>query len=188
MKLVKLFIIIFIIQIPVFSFGQGKITRPEKANKPTDSKVCYRRIDELSDHLAFRAAGSNGKWGVMDRNNNLILPVIYAWVQPFHENRSYVQKTKDGKCALINYKGEFLTGYDYDAMWGFYEGRILVSNRMGNNGNHIFGALDSLGNMVIPMIYSIPKDGRYVFRDGKLKVSLNGNTFYIDKNGNKLSE
>ena len=41
MKLVKLFIIIFIIQIPVFSFGQGKVSHPNKQISTPSKQSTY---------------------------------------------------------------------------------------------------------------------------------------------------
>jgi hypothetical protein len=51
--------------------------------------------------------------------------------------------------------------------------------------NGKIGFVNSLGEEIIPLIYD---DAGYNFHDGKARVTLNGRTFYIDKNGNEIKE
>lgn len=45
------------------------------------------------------------------------------------------------------------------------------------------GFIDQTGKEIIPFIYD---DARYFNKDGKAKVKLNGETFFIDVKGNRV--
>lgn len=45
------------------------------------------------------------------------------------------------------------------------------------------GFIDQTGEVVIPLIYD---DACYFNKDGKAKVKLNGETFFIDLKGNRV--
>lgn len=164
-------------------YGQGKITRhiPEK-------KVTFRRMDQLNNEVAYRAEGSNGKYGVIDRNDKLILPCKFTWVAPFFENRSYVRLNKDGKEAIINERGEFITDYIYDTIWGrCKDGRICVGIKDEQRPGYFkFGIIDKDGNQILPLIYGMPSDSNGMYYDGKVKLSLNGKDIWFDREGNEI--
>lgn len=163
------------------SMAQGKINRPQSTQS-----ITYRRMDQLNNETAYRAQGSNGKYGVVDRFDNLILPCKFTWVDPFRENRSHVQLKRGGKYAIINEKGEFITDYIYDGVWSAYEGRIKVSN-YDSEGKYCSGVIDLDGNIIIPIIYSTPNDAKWIYVDGKIKLSLNGEVKWFDRNGKEIS-
>ena len=128
----------------------------------------------------MRAVGSNGKWGAVDRNNKLVIPLKYGFLMPFYEGYAAAYKTKYGKAALIDSNGKELTEFIYDSMNGCHEGRVCV----GIAGK--YGFLDTTGKVVIPIIYDWPSDSPFLFRNGKAKVKLNGETFYIDLQGERI--
>lgn len=177
----KLCVIVLIICVAVvtpFSVNaQGKVTRV----RPHANSITYERTDAFGDNdVVARAVGSNGKWGAVDRNNKLVIPLKYGFLMPFYEGYAAAYKTKYGKAALIDSNGNELTGFIYDSMNGCSEGRICVSV----NGK--YGFLDTSGKVVIPIIYEWPNDSPFLFKDGKAKVSLNGEIFYIDRFGKKI--
>lgn len=145
-------------------------------------------MDQLNNETAYRAQGSNGKYGVVDRYDNLILPCKFTWVDPFWENRSYVQLKKDGKYAIINEKGEFITDYIYDYIWGYCkDGRICVGYKDEERpGYGKFGIIDKDGKLIIPIIYGMPSDSNGMYKEGKVKLSLNGKDMWFDRDGNEI--
>lgn len=163
-------------------YAQGKITRHE-----TKSKVTFHRLDQLTNEAAYRVEGSNGKYGVADRNNTLILPCKFTWVDPFRENRSHVQLTKNGKYAIINEKGDFISDYIYDGVSAAYEGRIKVS-KYDSSGKYKSGFIDLDGNIIIPIIYDTPSDAKWIYVDGKVKLSLDGEDIWFDRDGKIISQ
>lgn len=162
---------------PISANAQGKVNRA----KPKVETITYERTDAFGDNdVVVRAVGSNGKWGAVDRNNKLVIPIKYGFLMPFYEGYAAAYKTKYGKAALIDSNGKELTAFIYDSMNGCNEGRVCVSK----DGK--YGFLDTTGKVVIPIIYDWPNDSPFLFRNGRAKVSLNGEIFYIDRLGNKI--
>lgn len=182
------FMIKFIVCIALSFFSeslmaQGKISRPNSSQT-----ITYRRMDQLNNEIAYRAQGSNGKYGVVDRNDKLILPCKFTWVDPYYENRSHVQLKKDGKYAIIDEKGEFITEYIYDVVWGVCrESRICVGMKDEQRPGYFkFGIIDKEGKVIIPLMYGIPSDSNGMYKDGKVKLSLNGEIKWFDRDGNEI--
>ena len=73
--------------------------------------------------------------------------------------------------------GEEVVPFIYDYAHAFSVGLALV--RL----NGWWGYVDKTGKEVIPFIYD---DARYFNKDGKAKVKLNGETFFIDVKGNRV--
>ena len=176
------FVIKFIVCIVLSFFSeslmaQGKISRPHFSQT-----ITYRRMDQLNNEIAYRAQGSNGKYGVVDRNDKLILPCKFTWVDPYYENRSHVQLKKDGKYAIIDEKGEFITEYTYDVVCGVCrEGRICVGMKDEQRPGYFkFGIIDTEGKVIISLIYGMPSDSNGMYKDGKVKLSLNGEIKWFD--------
>lgn len=167
------------------SMAQGKINRPQSTQS-----ITYRRMDQLNNDTAYRAQGSNGKYGVVDRYDNLILPCKFTWVDPFRDNRSHVQLKKGGKYAIINEKGEFITDYIYDVVWGdCREGRICVGMKDEQRPGYFkFGIIDKDGKEILPMIYGMPSNSNGLYKDGKVKLSLNGKDIWFDRDGNEITQ
>ena len=160
---------------PSFGQGQGKITHKNNQN------ITYERVDAFGERdIVVRALGSNGKWGAVDKHNKLVIPLKYGFLMPFYEGVASAYQKKYGKAALINYNGKELTDFIYDFMNGCFEGRVCVKL----NGK--YGFLDRDGKIVIPIIYDWPNDSPFLFKDGKAKVSLDGEIFFIDINGNRI--
>lgn len=115
-----------------------------------------RKFEENSDLKANDARPYNyvqriavvknkeGMWGYL-RQGDFISKVdfIYTFACRFYDGMAGVKK-KGTKFGFINSDLELVTGYKYDNIWGF--------------------------------------------NDGKAKVELDGETFYIDKRGNRINE
>ncbi|MDR2009992.1 MAG: WG repeat-containing protein [Bacteroidales bacterium] len=54
--------------------------------------------------------------------------------------------------------------------------KLVISE---DNGK--YGFIDKTGKEIIPLVYD---EARYFNKDGKAKVKLNDETFFIDENGN----
>jgi hypothetical protein len=75
------------------------------------------------DGAAF-VLGLDGKWGVMDNRGKLILPFEYDYVRierDFDNDKmEFAGVEKNGKVALADRNGKLLTGFDFDAFYGYY--------------------------------------------------------------------
>jgi hypothetical protein len=141
------------------------------------------------------------KWGLIDNSGKLITNLIYQNIGTngsSGENEGWVVFFKDGLCsAKLNGKYGFIdkTGKEkipfiYDYAYNFHEGYALVTK----NGKNGFISPDN--KILIPLIYDeityyisyypASKDFPY-FENGKVKVLLNGNEYYINKKGEKIT-
>jgi hypothetical protein len=106
-----------------------------------------------------------GKWGLIDKEGKEVLTPKYEYIGQFHEG--FAQVTKGG---------EFIIGF----------GKILVVDILFRHSGYggKTGFIDITGQETIPCIYDRVEN----FQNGKARVTLNGRTFYIDKNGNEIKE
>ncbi len=130
--------------------------------------------------------------------------------------RFFIVKDKTSqKCGLINAKGELMSDFIWDDIFGFTHSECdFIAVRNGSK----FGLIDCCGNIVADVVYDdvicfsdgfgavkqnnksgyintsgeivIPiiydKAGMFLF--GKAEVALNGETFYINRKGERLEE
>ena len=87
--------------------------------------------------------------GVIDKNNKVIIPLIYQEIPSYSEENGLFTVKNQNKLALINLKGQLLTKFEYDTMaiQSARIGTILVSK------NNKFGLLSMTGQPLIPNSY-----------------------------------
>ena len=77
----------------------------------------------FQDGAAF-VLGLDGKWGVMDNRGQVILPFEYDYVRIErnfdNDHMEFAGVEKNGKVALADRNGNLLTGFDFDAFYGYY--------------------------------------------------------------------
>ena len=136
----------------------------------------YYTISPISRGFA-RVIASTG-WGVIDANNNIIIPPIYTYIQPFLDcqllsadqispmdaitgNTVTRGIAKNGRWGLINNRGEFVVDLifeyeDYEVWPGFTTMRGIAEFHNGiapvRQGNR-WGVIDTMGNVVVPIRY-----------------------------------
>lgn len=81
-----------------------------------------------------------------------------------------------GISTFASREGKRLCSINFDYIDSFHEGLALVG-KVGYG----YGFIDTDMKFVIPMIYSNAE----AFRDGRAKVTRDGKSFYIDRNGNE---
>ena len=121
-----------------------------------------------------------GKWGYMDKTGKEIIPLKYDFAWPFHEGLASVEL--NGKFGFIDKTGKEVIPFKYVYAESFSEGLAVV--RVGSYIGGKYGFIDKIGNVVISLKYDFVGS----FFKGKAMVKLNGETFYIDKNGNRIKE
>ena len=101
----------------------------------------------------------NGKWGFIDKaTEEVVIPFKYDYAHAFSVGLALVQ----------------LNGW-----WGYVDKTGLAAVCIKGK----CGFIDQKGKIIIPLIYD---DARYFSKNGKAKVKLNGETFFIDINGNRV--
>lgn len=111
----------------------------------------------------------NGKWGFINEDREVIVPVIYEATSCFYDGLGGVKL--NGKWGSVDVTGKLIIPIKYERDLLFSDGLSSVYI----NGK--YGFIDKNDNLVVPAIY----EDVYVFKEGKAKVKLNGNWIYIDK-------
>lgn len=121
----------------------------------------------------------NNKCGFVDVIGNEIVPLLYDSSSRYY-NQGLVAVKKDGKWGCIDKNGELKFGFTKYEEIGYFSSDGLAMVRLYGE----YGAIDMDGKVVIPLIY----DDKFYFNNGKAKVKLNGEEFYINTKGEKIVE
>ena len=181
--------------------GTKKTVKKEEPKKV--AKFPVPSDAEFFDGLA--AVESNGKWGYIDKNGNIIVPFKYESASLFLEKLAAVKLR--GKWGFIDKQDNLVIPLKYEDAWSFFEGLAAVElkgkygfiNKDGNvviplkyddaepfseglaavEVNGKWGVIDKSDNVVIPFKYDYVGD----FSDGRAEFELNGRKGYLDKYG-----
>ncbi len=142
--------------------------------------------DIMSEHLGNVFVKKNGKWGVVDEDNNQLLAceydyIAYAWDDDRVSERNYivVQNNKFGKLTETGSE-IFPCQYDGITTWVEYGPKghyVMKENRMGLIGYD--------GEVLIPIEYDKVKyvfgtNWALIYNNGKVGIySLNSNSFFL---------
>ncbi len=127
----------------------------------------------------------SGKYELYNNRGEQILPGEYDYIITYKNNCAAVEK--DGKWAIANEKG-LITDFKYDDynIYGYDVNRISVKK------NNKWGCIDTTGVEVIQFIYQEPvRFEIYNIKNTKITAKVtdyNGNTYWIDKDGNRLPD
>lgn len=117
--------------------------------------------------------GNNNRYGIIDENGGIVLPLVYTDVIRDGTIGFIVQDTL-GNMGYVNNRGEFIVPCVYDDVKGFNEGLMVVAT------SNKCGYVDSLSDWVIDSIYDDARD----FSDGMARVKKGNEWMFIDKKGN----
>ena len=117
----------------------------------------------------------DGKWGIIDKNGVLVLPMIYNSISR-DGDYGYIVEDTIGNMGYVDNHGDFIVPCKYDAVNGFYDGLMVVAT------SSKCGYVDTLGFWVIDTIY----DDARGFGDGLARVKNDGKWCFIDHNGNEV--
>ncbi|WP_428667045.1 WG repeat-containing protein [Runella sp.] len=143
------------------AFAQEKKLEVDKNKKDVVRKIAD---DDL------RVKVRNGKWGIIDKTNRVIIPFVYDHTHGFEDGLAAVKK--NGKWGFIDKMNRVIIAFEYESAFGFNEGLSKVKK----NGK--FGFIDKTNRAIVPFEYDewIPD-----FSEGLVRVSKNGKFGFIDK-------
>jgi hypothetical protein len=124
------------------------------------AECIYDSTGDFSEGLL--SVFKDGKWGFIDSNGNIIIPIMYDKVKGFSEGFAAI--SLDGKASFIDKKGELLCHYMYDEVDTFENGYSNVYF----NGKH--GMINRQGQEATMLMYDQP----LVFSEGLFLVKLDG--------------
>ena len=107
-----------------------------------DWKSKYDEVEFFSEGLA--AVQLNGQWGFVDRQGNVVIPLMYDEVEFFSEGLAAVQL--NNKWGFVNKTGKEVTPLKYDDVRDFNEGLAAVRIGNGDSRFYKFGWVDKEGN------------------------------------------
>ena len=151
----------------------------------------YDKAGEFRDGIA--PVYINGKgWGIISKDEVLVAPK-YLFPHPqvgsaiwgLHQDGFVVFKNSDGKYACLSKEDKWVAPFEYDdiTLDGFsHEGLIRVEKK--TEDAKLLGLLDKDGKEILPCKYkSISK-----FENGVASVEIDGNKYWINKEGNEVSQ
>jgi len=111
----------------------------------------------------------NGKWGFIDKNGKVVIPLIYEEALYFEEGLGSVKQ--NGKYGFVDRNGTIVIPTVYDKFEPFSEGLVAVSK----DGK--YGYLDKNGKAVVPLIF----EDASTFRNGTAQIKINGKWGIFEK-------
>lgn len=122
----------------------------------------------------------NDKWGCLDLNGTVVVPIEYDWITPFGKDTlSFSNAKKNGKWGALNRMGEELIPCIYDEEIVFKDNYAIVSL----SGK--MGIINKDGKCVIPCHFSFLKP--FVKSSKLLKSAENNKCGIVDVLGNIIA-
>ena len=90
-----------------------------------------------------------GKWGILDNNNNVVIPIEYDYLDPFYEGLARAER--NGKMGFIDKNNRVVIPFQYDGAYEFVNGLSVVY--IGDK----FGFIDKKNRRVVPLKYDVAK-------------------------------
>lgn len=140
--------------------------------------------------------GNRIKYGCIDSDERIIVPIEYEEIGKFNEN-GIAKAKKDEKYGLINKNGNIIAPFEYDEMKELIDGKIIVKKDYSNEINweklnlrwlshedyqeiefSLWGVMDETGRVLYPIEYDEIK----VIENDKIEAIKNGGLEFIMKN------
>ncbi|MBD1433917.1 WG repeat-containing protein [Sphingobacterium sp. DN00404] len=167
----------------IFKIGQSteaEQTKEIDQENPTEAQqtdVDWRkRYHAIEDFHEGRAVVFyNQKYGYVDLDGNVVIPLKYWTADPFKDGLARVGINH--KYGFLDKNGRTVIPLKYDMVQEFREGLTLVKL------NEKVGFLDEIGKEVVPLRY----DDANSFFGGIALVKLNKKYGYVDKTGKEIT-
>ena len=159
-KILYVIITLAVVMLGVFFVKENEKNVSLHTNRKVDLKQFeYVNKDDNTDGIV--RIYKNGKWGVADKDGNLIADVNYDTVDNFYEGRAIV--SENGKYGFIDLDSNIIVKPKYMFAYPFVNGYAVIQGE-----NEKYGAIDKQGNLVI--------DAKAMnFADGKnVAIDING--------------
>ncbi|QCX38332.1 WG repeat-containing protein [Aureibaculum algae] len=149
-------------------------------------KTIYDEAQLWEDQKLFRL-NKDGQWEVYDINGTKITTTTYDELGRLDDENGLIKVEKDDYHGYINRKGESVIPCEYLDLTSFSKGLAYgykqplthntIKNKNGDYSTH--GVIDSLGNIVVPMIY----DEVLTYKNGLFRVKKDEKYGFVDYGG-----
>lgn len=127
----------------------GAVDRAGNVIVPFIYEEAGQSVFEMGAHKNLIMVKSNGKWGVIDAKNTIVLPLMYDELYVEHEKNLGFNAKKDGKLGVIDIDGEIIMPFVYDEYPVYSE----IANVYIVSKDDKRGTVDAGGNVMIPLKY-----------------------------------
>ena len=137
----------------------------------------YDRLDDW--YNGFAILGKNGKFGMIDSNAQIVIPLKYTEISEFHSGLARI-RDENGKYGYINPSAQFVIQPMYDHASEFFEketNREIQTASIELNGKK--GLISMEGKTIIPA----EMDEIGEFKDGMALCKKNSKYGYLDLTG-----
>lgn len=119
----------------------------------------YGYAESFVDGFAKVGIKSNQTFGIIDKDNNRVIPIRYSSIGIFSEGLFSLSISVDGreKWGFMNTKGEIVIPFQYEGAGNFSEGLAPVAIAR-KNADPLYGYINTSGEMVIAPQYATARD------------------------------
>lgn len=114
----------------------------------------YDSISHIGNNLF--AASLNKKWGIINVDNQIIIPFEYEFISASNYNGEddfIFSAQKDEKWGFINLKNEIVLDFIYMDAWDFIQGMAPVAIFSDADDEFVYGYIDKTGEFIISAKY-----------------------------------
>ncbi|MED3561353.1 WG repeat-containing protein, partial [Bacillus xiapuensis] len=138
--------------------------------------------------LAFKKR-EDGKFGYIDEQGNVIIQPQFSAAEAFSQGRAIVNDSDDysNRYGVINRNGQLVIQAEYEQIFNLGEDRYQVGKAIDPKSPYLgakYAVANVEGRLLTGFVYSeITK-----YKDGVASVTNNQDTFFIDRNGNRVQK
>lgn len=146
----------------------------------TEGQLSTELSDEISWVYGFHrnkaiCIGSNNKYGIIDKNGTIILPIIYNEII-CNDSIGFIVEDSIGNRGYVKNNGDYIVPCIFDDVNGYEDNLTVVAT------SRKCGYVDTMGHWVIDSIY----DDARGFGNGYARVKKDGIWMFIDKKGESV--
>lgn len=163
----------------IAKLGEKKNNTPKRKTNPIN-KSKYSTIYQYKDqgNKTFFIVQLNGKYGIVDSKEKIILPIEYDKIENFKNGLAKVIKNRE--ICLINFEGKKVLDYEYtDSSFRFIYSQKIASVK-NNSGK--YGFINQDNTLVIEPKY----DEKMMFSEGLCRVKIGKKYGYINIKGQEV--
>ncbi len=189
-----------------FSANKAFVTKGDKWDviDRSGKKISKLRFDQIRENLNFTLASVDGKFGSIDLNGDVIIPFKYSSIDKEDPGDIYAVSDARGRFGYVRAGGEELCAFEYTKAWVFEGGLGIVQKMVelapkDDPGDAVaqedavvlgypkdgppahfgykWGAVNDIGEEVMPFIYATRQDCRAAFDKMPKKESIENKAF-----------
>lgn len=164
-----------------FQNGYAKVEKNNLVGyiRQTDYKESIPTIYNATSNFSkgHAAVEKEGKWGVVDSLNNIIIPFKYSYIL-LKDNRFIAIDSKTRKAGMVDLNGNIIVPFEFSRLE--FMAHNLIQVRKYHENYFEVGLMDMNGNWVLNMI-----DNAFIygFQEDMSRISKNNKYGFVNKEG-----